>query len=360
MRPPRFEDALKLVKTDERRPTRRSQSRAIDVVHDSYVTKFFNFCDAPRAHLARNRESLGLLVFFGTDSRFCSVKPKKHDRFTTISPDFSMTHWVFWATGICGGLLVGSFLNVVIHRGPVIWGLIESATGRSGGLVGPRSYCPSCRKTLKAAHLVPVVSYLLQRGRCAYCDAAIASRYPAVEIAGAGAAALALAVFGITPAALAAACFFWLLIPLAVIDWELQYLPDALTAPLIGLGLFVNALSLFVPFSDALIGAIAGYAALAGVAWTFKKLRGKDGLGLGDAKLLAGLGAWCGWASLAPIVFIASLSTLLLIGALHLAGQAVDRETPIPFGPALAVAGALVLAAIGAGLDPSLAAISAP
>lgn len=253
----------------------------------------------------------------------------------------------FLLTALAGGLglLAGSFLNVVIHRGPALWGLVDDAS-RRGDLAVPRSYCPACGAQIRVVHLIPVAGYLIAGGRCADCGAPIPLRYPAVELLGAGAAVGALHLFGPGLAALAAAVFFWMLIALAVIDLETGFLPDALTAPLALAGLAANGGGLFVDWSSALIGAVAGYAVFRAIAEAFYRLRGVEGLGLGDAKLLGALGAWLGWAALVPAVFIGAVLGLLGVLILRLRGARVSAQTPLPFGPALAAGGAAVFVAM--------------
>ena len=241
------------------------------------------------------------------------------------------------------GLIFGSFINVVIYRGPARWRLVDVETDR-GGLAFPGSYCPHCRTPLQPHHLIPVISYLALGGKCAHCGAPISIRYPIVEIAGAIACVVAVTLFGLTVSAALAGLFFLTLIALAGIDLETGYLPNALTLPLLGVGLVANLGDRFIPFMDAAIGAGAGYLVFLAVAIGFEKLRGVEGLGLGDAKLLGAIGAWAGWTALAPTVFVAAISSLLVVLFLKLRGAEFTRETPIPFGPALAGAGAIIFA----------------
>jgi leader peptidase (prepilin peptidase)/N-methyltransferase len=257
-----------------------------------------------------------------------------------------MTDWVFYITAACVGAVLGSFLNVVIHRGPVLWKLVDG-DGR-GNLAFPRSYCPSCGEAIRINHLIPLVSYMMLRGNCADCSAAIPLRYPLVELAGALSALVALIVFGFTFTALFAFVFFLFLIALGVIDFETGYLPDTLTIPLIGLGICVNAFDLFnATPGAAVLGAIIGYGAFRLIDFVFLRLRGVEGLGQGDAKLLAAIGAWLGWTALAPVVFLAAIMALIGVAIAALGGAKFARETPIPFGPALALAGALAMIAHG-------------
>ncbi len=259
-------------------------------------------------------------------------------------------HWFLIVVGGAFGLLVGSFLNVVIHRGPAIWNLVEDDS-RKGNLAWPRSYCPACHHQLSAHHLIPIFSFLSLRGKCAACAAPISKRYPLVELIAACAGIIAIASNATFLAGTMSAIFFWVLMALAVIDFETGYLPDALTLPLIGLGLTANITGLFVSFSDAAIGAVLGFTVFWAISVGFKQLRGVDGLGQGDAKLLAGLGAWLGWQLLPSIVFIAALLGLAGVGIAALRGQKIERDAPIPFGPALAAAGAIAMILSGYGLS---------
>ena len=241
------------------------------------------------------------------------------------------------------GLLAGSFLNVVIHRGPAMWGLVDDEA-RRGDLIAPRSYCPACGARIRIVHLVPLAGFLLTGGKCAACGAPISKRYPIVELLGAAAGLGAVALFGPSFAALAAAALLWSLIALAVIDLETGFLPDAVTLPLALAGVAVNVWGLFATWQAALIGAAVGYGAFWLIAEAFYRLRGMEGLGLGDAKLLAALGAWLGWQALPPVVFIASIIGLAGALAMRLTGARISTHTALPFGPALAAAGALVFA----------------
>ncbi len=238
------------------------------------------------------------------------------------------------------GVAIGSFLNVVIHRGPAMWRLIDD--DKRGNLIGPGSYCPSCKAPIEAFRLVPIISFVAQRGRCAVCASPISPRYPLVEAFGGVVALLAVCSFGVTWSALAVALFGFALIALAFIDLETGYLPDAITLPLIAGGLIANASIEMVPIGDALIGAVAGYASLQGVAILYKALRGRDGLGEGDAKLLAAIGAFGGWAILPAVVFVGAAATLMIVALRRTA----SLDQPIPFGPGLcAAAFAVIIAA---------------
>jgi leader peptidase (prepilin peptidase)/N-methyltransferase len=251
------------------------------------------------------------------------------------------------------GLCVGSFLNVVIHRLPKMmergWAAqCAELAGREPepapryDLVAPRSACPSCGHAITALENVPVLSWLALRGRCKGCGTRISARYPIVELAAGVAALAAIATFGATPKGLAACGFLWTLIALAFIDADTQLLPDDLTLPLLWAGLVANLFGLFVPLASAVIGAVAGYLALWTIYWLFKLIRGKEGMGYGDFKLLAALGAWLGWAMLPQIVLVSSvLGAIGGIAAMALQGR--DRAQPLPFGPWLAGAGAVAL-----------------
>ena len=251
------------------------------------------------------------------------------------------------------GLFVGSFLNVVIHRLPRMMerGWVEQCAELAGreiepapryNLAVPRSACPSCGHAITAFENVPVLSWLALRGRCSACKARISPRYPAVELAAGALALAAVWRFGPTWQAVAACLFLWTLLALAFIDADTQLLPDDLTLPLLWGGLLANLFGLFAPLSSAVIGAIAGYLSLWPVYWLFKLIRGKEGMGHGDFKLLAALGAWLGWSMLPQIVLVSSvLGAVGGIAAIVARGR--DRATPLPFGPWLAGAGVIAL-----------------
>ncbi|TSA19684.1 MAG: prepilin peptidase [Betaproteobacteria bacterium] len=250
------------------------------------------------------------------------------------------------------GLVIGSFLNVVIHRLPkqlaYDWALQCGQTPSEPrlGLAWPGSHCPACGHRLRWFENVPVLSFIVQRGRCRACAGAIRWRYPVLEVAAAALAVWAVAQFGLHGQAVAAMVFLWALLALAVIDLETMLLPDRLTLGLLWLGLLLNLDGTFapvsVPLSEAVWGAVAGYGSLAGVAWAYARLAGREGLGLGDAKLLAALGAWLGWTVLPLLVLLASVMALIVGLAAMLLGRA-DRHTALPFGPFLALAGVAAL-----------------
>ena len=253
------------------------------------------------------------------------------------------------------GLCVGSFLNVVIHRVPKMLerGWREQCAELSGtpladepayNLLVPRSQCPACGHPIGALENVPVVSYLVLRGQCAACKATISARYPVVELLTATLTVAAVIKFGATPYALAACVLLWMLIALTFIDVDTQLLPDNLTLPLLWAGLLANLLGAVpdVSLRDAVVGAIAGYLTLWVVYWLFKLIRGKEGMGYGDFKLLAALGAWLGWKTLPLIVLMASaVGALIGMGLVMFKGR--DHQIPLAFGPYLAVAGAIAL-----------------
>ena len=257
------------------------------------------------------------------------------------------------AAGILG-LVVGSFLNVVIHRLPRMlerrWreecaefaGNPPPETESRYNLVVPASACPACGRKIRPWENIPLVSYLLLGGQCAGCTARISARYPAIELL---TGLLSVAVvwrFGATPAGAGALVFTWTLIAASAIDIEHYLLPDALILPLLWLGLLFNAWDTYVPLQQAVVGAAAGYAALWVVFYAFRLLTGKEGMGRGDFKLLACLGAWTGWHMLLLIV-MAAAGIGAVIGGAWLVASRRGREHPIPFGPFLAAAGVLAL-----------------
>ena len=243
------------------------------------------------------------------------------------------------------GTFAGSFLNVVIHRGPTLWRLVDDPAGARGDFLGPRSYCPHCRAPIPYWRLAPIISYLALRGRCADCGAKIPPRYPLVELAAAIHAVLALLLFGATPAAIFVAAFGWILLALAVIDWETGYLPDWLTGALVVGGLTANAFTTFIPITDALIGAVAGAVVFWAIGVLWLRFRQVEALGLGDAKLLGALGAWMGWEALPLIVLAGSLASLAGVALSNLTGSKIGAQDAVPFGPGLAFGGYLVFMA---------------
>lgn len=252
------------------------------------------------------------------------------------------------------GLLVGSFLNVVILRLPArlmhdwraqsreLLGLDVDITAAAEpappDLVFKGSHCPQCKHALSPLDNVPLLSWLVLRGRCRYCRAPISTQYPLVELLTAVACLVVVWKFGPTWHAAAGIALSCLLIALSGIDFRTQLLPDNLTLPLLWLGLLLSLQPLFVGPVDAILGAAIGYLSLWTVYWAFKLTTGKEGMGHGDFKLLGALGAWMGPKSLLPIILLSSLVGAIL-GSIILATRGKDRSTPIPFGPFIAVAG---------------------
>lgn len=261
------------------------------------------------------------------------------------------------------GLLVGSFLNVVIHRLPRMlerdWDEqtadhldhrnmahcaqeIRRQQPQRYNLIVPPSTCPKCGHRIRAHENVPVLSYLFLRGRCASCKSRISARYPVIEaVSGALAGYIALR-YGFSLMTVGALFFAWALIALTAIDIDTQLLPDDITLPLLWLGLLLNLNGTFVPLQDAVIGATAGYLSLWAVYWTFKLATGKEGMGYGDFKLLAALGAWLGWKML-PVVILLSSVVGAIVGIALIVLARRGRDIPIPFGPYLAAAGLIAL-----------------
>ena len=251
------------------------------------------------------------------------------------------------------GLVVGSFLNVVIHRIPQMmqresdnYMAMENDEppphADRYNLLAPRSACPACGHQLSAMENIPVVSYLWLRGRCSECRAPISPRYPAVELLTAALSALVLWQLGCSLQGLAALVLVWMLIALTFIDIDTQILPDDLSLPLLWMGLLLNLNGTFVPLADAVIGAAAGYLSLWCVFWLFRLATGKEGIGYGDFKLLAALGAWLGWTML-PLIVLLSSAIGAIVGLLLILLRGHHRDKPIPFGPFLALAGLVAL-----------------
>lgn len=252
------------------------------------------------------------------------------------------------------GLLVGSFLNVVIHRLPRMmeldWqqqaretlGLPEGEKRPTYNLILPNSQCPHCSHEIKPWENIPVVSWLVLGGKCSSCKAPISKRYPLIELACGVLSAFIAWHYGFGWQAGAMLLLTWGLLAMSMIDVDHQLLPDALVLPLLWLGLIVNYFGLFTNLGDALWGAVFGYLSLWSVYWLFKLVTGKEGMGYGDFKLLAMLGAWGGWQVLPLTILLSSLVGAVL-GVIMLRLRNAETSTPIPFGPYLAIAGWIAL-----------------
>ena len=266
------------------------------------------------------------------------------------------------------GLLVGSFLNVVIYRLPVMmqreWHAgwqqfatenaqaldtvdnpthaLPEASDEPFNLAVPRSRCPSCGSIIHAWQNIPILSYLWIGGKCVNCKQPISMRYPLVEALTAILSIICALKFGVTLQALSAIIITWSLIALSGIDFDTQLLPDSITLPLMWLGLLASLVPVFASTTDAIIGAASGYLSLWSVYWAFKIITKKEGMGYGDFKLLAALGAWFGWQSL-PIIILLSSLVGAFVGITMIIAMGRDRQIPIPFGPYLAAAGWLAM-----------------
>jgi leader peptidase (prepilin peptidase)/N-methyltransferase len=251
------------------------------------------------------------------------------------------------------GLAVGSFLNVVIVRLPKMlereWArqcadlsaeTVETSSPYN--IVTPRSACVHCGHKITAAENIPLMSYVLLRGRCSRCNASISLRYPAVELLTAIVSGYIAWHFGYGIAALAALAFTWTMIVLAFIDMDTQLLPNDITMPLLWAGLLVNLASTFTDIHSAVLGAVAGYVALWSIYWAFKLVTQREGMGYGDFKLLAAIGAWLGWQML-PLVILVSSIAGTIVGIFLIVITKRGRHEPIPFGPYLAGGGFLAL-----------------
>lgn len=247
------------------------------------------------------------------------------------------------------GLCVGSFINVVAYRLPLIIEA-EDALGESGSegkprisLAYPPSSCPQCGNRIRPWHNLPVVGWLLLRGRCADCSNPISIQYPAVELLGGVVTAICVARFGGSVLVVSASVLTWFLLACAVTDWKSMYLPDDLTLPLLWLGLLLAAVAptaSFVSLRDAVLGASAGYLVLWSVYQGFKLITGRDGMGHGDFKLLAAIGAWLGWQSITGVLLVATLSGIAFWGVSRLRGHTLGA---FAFGPFLAFAAWITL-----------------
>jgi leader peptidase (prepilin peptidase)/N-methyltransferase len=253
-------------------------------------------------------------------------------------------NWTFLSGVAFIGLLVGSFLNVVIIRLPKI--IAAEAQGKSIKnlltLCLPRSHCPHCKHPIAIYHNIPLWSYFQLKGRCHHCHHAIAIQYPLVEGFASFLSLMVAIQYGESLQTLAALCLVWVLIPLTVIDIKHHLLPDTLTLPFLWLGLLFNTYNLFDTPSSAILGAIYGYLSLWSLYWVFKWITGKEGMGYGDFKLMALMGAWFGCKALLFIVFFSSILGSIW-GLWLILFQHKNRHTAIPFGPCIAIAGCIVL-----------------
>ncbi len=272
---------------------------------------------------------------------------------------FSQSAALFTAVVFALGLVIGSFLNVVIHRLPLMMEIewrdqcaelgkqppAENLPEGRFNLIIPQSHCPSCGQPIRYWQNIPVISYLSLRGRCANCRASISARYPAVELLTALLVAACAWRFGVGWEAVMAVVLTFGLVPITFIDAETQLIPDAIVLPLMWLGLAMSLFhpvagseTLFIAPRDAIVGAMAGYLSLWSVYQLFKLVTGKEGMGYGDFKLLAALGAWLGWQQLPSIILMSALVGAV-VGLSLMAFRKHDRSVPIPFGPYLAAAG---------------------
>ncbi len=259
------------------------------------------------------------------------------------------------------GLMVGSFLNVVIHRLPKMLeiGWRQQCAELSGAappshaegepvhiapynLIVPRSACPHCNHAISAWENIPIVSYLLLRGKCRGCGAAISPRYPIVEAVSGILCGFAAWHFGYGTAAVGALLLIWALLALTAIDFDTQLLPDDITLPLLWAGLLFNLFGIYTDLAGAVLGAVIGYLSLWAVYWLFKLTTGKEGMGYGDFKLLAAMGAWLGWQMLPLIILLSSLVGAV-VGITLIVALKHGRNIPIPFGPYLAGGGLIAL-----------------
>jgi leader peptidase (prepilin peptidase)/N-methyltransferase len=268
---------------------------------------------------------------------------------------FNAEYLIFWQTAVVIlGLIVGSFLNVVIYRLPKMLELAWQAEARFAleqepqvpsetfNLAAPRSSCPNCNTQISALHNIPLFSYLWLGGKCGQCRTSISWQYPVVELITALLSLLVFLKFGPNSELVFALIFTWSLIALSGIDAKHYILPDNIVLPILWLGLFANLSGRFASLPDAVLGAIFGYGVLWVCFWGFKLVTGKDGMGYGDFKLMAAIGAWFGWQSLPATLLISSL-TGAVVGIALIIFNKNDRTTAIPFGPYIAVSGWLMM-----------------
>ncbi len=277
--------------------------------------------------------------------------------FENMTLTFQSMPWLFYSSVLFLGLCVGSFLNVVAYRLPLMmerdWKHechefleIKQAETEpelaSLNLATPASACPNCGHKIRFWENIPVISYLFLRGKCSSCKTSISAQYPLVELL-TGVTSLAAAyTFGVSLQTLAALLFTWVLIALTLIDLKKQLLPDSITLPLLWLGLFISFFDLFTDLKSSVIGAMAGYLILWSVFHLFRLLTKKEGMGYGDFKLLAALGAWAGFSYLPQIILLSSVVGSVAGITMLLTGK-TGKQQPIPFGPYLAVAGWIAL-----------------
>ncbi len=258
--------------------------------------------------------------------------------------------WLFFTAIGLFGLSVGSFLNVVIYRLPIMleneWrsdckNFLELEADKDQpvfNLAKPDSRCPHCNHKIRIWENIPVISYLILRGKCSSCRAPISIQYPVIETVTAILSVLVAIKFGVTVETLLGLIFTWALISLTMIDAQTQLLPDNITLPLLWLGMLINTSELYTDLESSVFGAALGYLALWSIYKLFKLVTGKEGMGYGDFKLLAALGAWMGWAMLPQIILLSSLVGAI-IGISMIVFSKHDKSVPIPFGPYLAIAG---------------------
>lgn len=266
----------------------------------------------------------------------------------------SEQHWAFACMALVLGLIIGSFINVLVWRLPKMlereWraqahevlGLPTEPAGPVYNLMRPNSCCPRCNQPIRPWENIPLLSFLMLRGRCAHCREPISVRYPLTEVTCALITAAVAWHFGFSWQAAAVMLLSWGLLAMSLIDLDHQLLPDVLVLPLLWLGLVLNSADLLATLPDALWGAVIGYTNLWSVFWLFKLATGKDGMGHGDFKLLALLGAWGGWQILPMTLLMASLMGVFA-GLILLRLRKVQTSTPMPFGPCLAIAGWIAL-----------------
>ena len=252
----------------------------------------------------------------------------------------SQQEWAVYGIAVLFGLMIGSFVNVVVFRLPK--GIPVEADNGKWPILGGRSKCPACGYAIRWYENIPVFSFLWLKGRCSGCRESISPRYPLIEILVATLAVFIVWYFGTTWEAMARFAFCCLLLALTLIDLDHFILPDALTLPAIWVGLFINAFEFLTPAQEAILGAACGWGSFAAINAVYKIISGQDGIGRGDWKFAAAIGAWLGYTDLLSAVFIAFL-TGAIVGITVLIGYRGDRRTPVPFGPFLAIGGVIVV-----------------